>query len=75
MCSALRDNEGKRVRWRCFTRRTALCLEGDTTEALGVTLPVPCMHATKAYAEKMEKSIYEARRVSILPIPWKKRRQ
>eukprot|EP00969_Alexandrium_andersonii_P099034 4369044-Alexandrium_andersonii.AAC.1 len=74
-CSALRDNEDKRVCWRCRLRGNTLVMEGDSTKALGVVLPVPCMRVTKAYAAKLEKCFYEARRASILPIPWKRRRQ
>eukprot|EP00969_Alexandrium_andersonii_P279024 12331806-Alexandrium_andersonii.AAC.1 len=75
MCSALKDNEDKRVRWRCRLQGNTLALEGDSTKALGVMLPVPCMRVTEAYEAKLGKSIYEARRTSILPIPWKRRRQ
>eukprot|EP00969_Alexandrium_andersonii_P318077 14050293-Alexandrium_andersonii.AAC.1 len=61
MCSALKDNEDKRVRWRCRLRGNTLVLEGDSTKALGVVLPVPCMRVSEAYEAKLEKSIYEAR--------------
>eukprot|EP00969_Alexandrium_andersonii_P032483 1418521-Alexandrium_andersonii.AAC.1 len=63
------------MRWRCLLRGTAFYLEGDTTKALGVMLPVPCMHVIKVYEDKVDNSVYEARGASILPIPWKRHRQ
>eukprot|EP00969_Alexandrium_andersonii_P291164 12871243-Alexandrium_andersonii.AAC.1 len=48
-CSALQENESKRVSWSCFIRNGRLFVDGHAAKALGVLLPEPVMPTTASY--------------------------
>eukprot|EP00969_Alexandrium_andersonii_P194502 8591251-Alexandrium_andersonii.AAC.1 len=47
-CSALQENESKRVSWSCRLQNGRLFLEGHAAKALGVLLPEPVMEVKEA---------------------------